>query len=80
MENSQVVEDTSNFFAQKEFLFDHVFGADSRNSQVYESLVLPVVSRFVGGFNGTVRRLSPFTDRQMDMPVATCCCSFSLLD
>lgn len=56
VENSQVVEDTSNFFAQKEFLFDHVFGADSRNSQVYESLVLPVVSRFVGGFNGTVRR------------------------
>lgn len=54
-DSMHAIEGTScNLLSRKEYLFDHVFGPESHNTTVYDKLVLPVVTRFVGGFNGTV--------------------------
>lgn len=39
---------------QKSFTFDHVFEQNSEQSQVYESLVVPLLEEFLKGFNATI--------------------------
>lgn len=38
----------------RSFTFDHAYGADSSQSQVYEDLALPLVAKAINGYNGTV--------------------------
>lgn len=70
-DSMHAIEGTScNLLSRKEYLFDHVFGPESHNTTVYDKLVLPVVTRFVGGFNGTVSmRLIPLILHSDGQPV-----------
>ncbi|KAJ3098223.1 hypothetical protein HDU96_000096, partial [Phlyctochytrium bullatum] len=43
----------NNNFATRSFTFDEVFGPDSQQAEVYEAAVLPLVERFLEGFNST---------------------------